>query len=202
MAQTAAAHGFSVIEIETPERRSLPALLIPKIHAVLLTLDPSDPIIKKAYRALVNFFSAMCVKYKDIEFHFELEDKKKTVKKEMGVANSGDLEHDLMALFTVLGETLKAKKTALGLFIDEIQYIPEDQFAALIMTLHKCAQLNLPILLIGAGLPQVIGNAGRAKSYSERLFEYIHIGALDTIAAKQALEIPAKKLHVQFERDA
>jgi hypothetical protein len=189
------ARGFAVVSVEIPEKRSLPALLIPALRSVLLKLERThsgNHIVKKALGVLGGFVSAMKLKYKDIEFCVDLET-------HAGVADSGDLEHDLMELFITLGETVKQYKTALALFIDEIQYIPEDQFAALIMALHKCVQMQLPILLIGAGLPQLIGLAGRAKSYAERLFEYPEIGPLNQIAAKNALIIPAAKSNVGFD---
>jgi hypothetical protein len=198
IAQETEARGFSVISIETPERRSLPALLIPALRSALLKLDRvnlASDLVKKTLRVLGGFVAAMKLKYDDIEFSVDLG-------KQSGVADSGDLEHDLMELFIVLGETAKAKKTALALFIDEIQYLPEEQFAALIMALHKCSQLRLPILLIGAGLPQVVGQAGRAKSYAERLFEYFEIGPLDSSAAKEALTLPARTLNVEYKSDA
>lgn len=107
-----------------------------------------------------------------------------------------------MALFTEVGRAAKEKKTALVLFIDEIQYIQEEQFAALIMALHKCTQNQLPITLIGAGFPQLVAQAGRAKSYAERLFEYPEIGPLSELAARAALEVPVAKLGVRYDEDA
>lgn len=198
IAQETEARGFSVISIETPEKRSLPALLIPALRSVLMKLEKTNSaneMVKKALRVLGGFVSVMKLKYDDVEFSVDLG-------KQPGVADSGDLEHDLIELFVTLGETVKQKNTALALFIDEIQYIPEDQFAALIMALHKCVQQQLPVLLIGAGLPQLVGQAGRAKSYAERLFEYPEIGKLPESAAKQALTLPAKKYHIDFNDDA
>jgi hypothetical protein len=150
---------------------------------------------KKALRALGGFVGAMKVKYQDIEFGLDLGN-------EPGVADSGDLEADLVSLFIEIGKAAKAKNSALVLFVDEVQYIEEEQFAALIMALHKCTQLQLPIALVGAGLPQLVGQAGRAKSYAERLFEYPEIGALSIDAAKLALEAPAQRQNVSFEAGA
>jgi hypothetical protein len=198
LAQEAEANGFAAISIETPEKRSLPALLIPSLRTVLLKLDlmfAANDLGKKALRVLGGFVSAMKVKYDDIEFGLDLGN-------EPGTADSGDLESDLVALFLEIGRLAKAKKTALVIFIDEIQYIKEDQFAALIMALHKCTQLQLPVALVGAGLPQLVGQAGRAKSYAERLFEYPEIGPLSEEAAKRALEAPAQRLGVTFESKA
>jgi hypothetical protein len=199
LAQQAEDSGFSVISVETPEKRSLPALLIPALRSALLKLDRSFVASergKRLLRILGGFVSAMKIKYNDIEFGVE------GLGVEPGVADSGDFGQDLVDLFVEVGKVAKEKKTALALFIDEIQYIAEDQFAALILALHKCTQLQLPILLIGAGLPQLVGQAGQAKSYSERLFEYPEIGPLSQFAARKALEIPAKSQGVRYEETA
>ena len=76
------------------------------------------------------------------------------------------------------GKAAAKGDTALAIFIDELQYVPEDQLAALITALHRCAQKRSPILLIGAGLPQLRGRMGEAKSYAERLFAYPTVGPL------------------------
>ncbi len=195
IAQDSEARGFVVVSIEAPEKRSLPALLIPPLRTALLKLDrmaASGDLAKKALRALGGFFSAMKLKYQDVELGIELG-------RESGVADSGDLEHDLIDLLTVIGRAAKEKATAVVLFIDELQYVDEDEFAALITALHKCAQYQLPVALIGAGLPQLVGRAGRAKSYAERLFEYPKIGALSDAEARKALVAPAEKENVHYD---
>jgi AAA ATPase domain len=195
IAQQSEERGFVVLSFEAPEKSSLPASLIPPLRTALLKLDrilATGDLAKKALRALGGFVNAMKLKYQDIEFGVELGS-------EPGIADSGDLEHDLIDLFTEIGRAAKEKKTAIVLFIDELQYIEEGQFASLITALHKCAQYQLPVALIGAGLPQLVGRAGRAKSYAERLFEYPEIGPLPESEAKKALVAPAKKENVKFE---
>jgi hypothetical protein len=88
------------------------------------------------------------------------------------------------------------------LFIDELQYVEEDQLAALITALHRVAQRQLPVTLVGAGLPQLPGRMGRAKSYAERLFDFPQIGPLDANAARDAIAVPAQQQQVEFERAA
>ena len=198
IAQETEARGFVVVSIESPEQRSLPALLIPSLRTALLRLDriaAVGDLAKKTLRALGGFVSAMKLKYEDIEFGVDLGS-------EPGIADSGDLEHDLISLFIELGHAAKEKRTAVVFFIDELQYVKEDEFAALITALHKCAQSQLPIALIGAGLPQLVGHAGRAKSYAERLFEYPEIGPLKDAEARKALVAPAERLGVQYEEGA
>lgn len=194
----AEANGFSVVSIETPERRSIPALLIPPLRSILIKLDAGaarTEYTQKALKALGGFAKAMKIKYQDVEFGLDLGH-------EPGVADSGDLENDLIDLFLQLGEAAKDKKTAIVLFIDEVQYIAEEEFASLIVALHKCTQRNLPLTVVGAGLPQLVGQAGKAKSYAERLFEYPQIGPLDTEAATEALVKPARKQAVEFDPSA
>ena len=106
----------------------------------------------------------------------------------------GDLEHDLQAA--------QKAGTALVLFIDELQYVQEDQLAALITALHRTAQRRLPVVLVGAGLPQLRGRMGQAKSYAERLFDFPEIGALAEPAAKIAIRKPAEAQGVEIKEDA
>lgn len=196
--QEAESKAFTVVSLETPEGRSLPALLIPALRSALLRLDrmkASGDLAKKALRTLGGFLGAMKVKYEDVEFSLDLGE-------ETGTADSGDLEQDLTDLLLAVGAAAKEKKTALVLAIDEIQYLPEEQFAALIMALHKCTQRQMPVILLGAGLPQLVAQAGEAKSYAERLFEYPEIGPLDSQAARKAIVNPAKALEVEYEEKA
>lgn len=92
--------------------------------------------------------------------------------------------------------------TAVVLFIDELQYLETDQFAALISALHRCAQSKLPLAVVGAGLPQLRGLAGNAKSYAERLFDYPMIGALTPSEAELAIVKPASSEGVAFTPEA
>jgi hypothetical protein len=190
----AEAEGCATMLLEAPERRSLPALLAPGLRAALLRLDrvaAGGERVRRALRALGGFVQAMKVKYEDIEFGIDLG-------VEHGVADTGDLDADLSALLQAVGEAARERKTLLAMFVDELQYVAEPQLAALISALHRCAQLQLPVTLIGAGLPQLPGQLGEAKSYAERLFEFVEVGALPDDAARQAIIAPASRAGVAF----
>lgn len=190
--------GFSAVHIEAPENRSLPSILAPNLRAVLLRLSHKDrarDIIQKGLRAVAGFANALKVKYADIEFGFNLP-------VEPGLADSGDLELDLKDVLEAAAQAARQCDTAIVLFIDELQYVAEEQLAALITALHSASQKQLPITMIAAGLPQLLGQMGRAKSYAERLFEFVPIDRLDEHAAKAALCRPAEKENVIFEADA
>ncbi len=190
----AEAQGFWPILIETPENRSLPSVLVPALRNLLLASHLPSNLKGQALGLLRGFVQAMKMKFSDVEFSFDVE-------KQSG-ADSGDLETDLASLLTNMGTLAKKQKTAIALFVDEIQYIREEQFGFLITALHKCTQKQLPVILLGAGLPQVIGQAGKAKSYAERLFEYPGVGPLDRRAAIRAITVPASRAGVQFQKGA
>jgi hypothetical protein len=101
-----------------------------------------------------------------------------------------------------VGNAARGRKTAVVLSIDELQYVQEEQFAALIAALHHTAQRQLPIAVVGAGLPNMLGQAGRAKSYAERLFEFVPIDRLDDASATRALVRPAGAEGVKFTKAA
>ena len=190
--------GVLAIRIEAPEGRSLPAMLAPQLRLTLLRLSASDRAREKAkrgLRALAGFSKALKVKYQDIEVGLDFDP-------EAGLADNGDLEQDLLALLETVGEAAKADDTAVVLFIDELQYVAEPELAALITALHRCAQRSLPITVIGAGLPQLRGQMGAAKSYAERLFEFPFIGALTEHDARRALVSPIQSESVLINDDA
>jgi len=198
MREDAESEGIHTLRIEAPENRSLPSLLAPQLRLGLLRLlrnERAKSLAERALRGLAGFAQALKVKYDDIEVGFDFEP-------EPGLADNGDLEHDLQALLEVVGEAAKKGETALIIFIDELQYVPENELAFLITALHRCAQRSLPITMVGAGLPQLRGKMGKAKSYAERLFDYPEIGSLEDEDARLALSQPAKDEGVAFEKEA
>lgn len=186
--------GLHTIRVEAPEGRSLPSLLAPQLRQALLRLSRTDlarALAERALRALAGFARSLKVRYQDIEVGIDFDP-------EPGLADNGNLEQDLQALLEACGEAARAAGTALVMFIDELQYVEESQLAALVTALHRCAQRKLPVTLVGAGLPQLRGRMGEAKSYAERMFDFPEIGALSPRAAEQALRKPAEDLGVAF----
>ncbi len=116
-----------------------------------------------------------------------------------GSADSGSLSDDLGDLFVALSKAAKEHGIGVVLLLDEIQYLTRDELEALIAALHRCARRSLPLALVGAGLPQIPRLAGETKSYSERLFRFVHIGALDVADARDALLLPAHEQGCDFE---
>lgn len=188
MRNAAEGEGMAVVSIEAPENRSLPGILVPALRATLLRLDrmkQASEGVKRALRALAGF-AKLKVKYEDLEVGLDFD-------VEPGLADSGDLDADLADLIIAIGEAAQEKSSAVVLVIDELQYVPEEQLAALISALHRANQKQLPITMIAAGLPQLLGQMGQAKSYAERLFEFVAVGPLDDQAARDAIRLPIER---------
>lgn len=180
--------GFHTVRIEAPEGRSLPAMLAPQLREALLKMSRSahaKEVATRGLRALAGFAKSLKLKYADIEVGLDFDP-------EPGLADNGDLEHDLQALLEEVGKTAAAAESALIMFIDELQYVPEPELAALITAMHRCAQRRVPVMLVGAGLPQLRGRMGNAKSYAERLFDFPEVGPLLPPEARVAILKPIR----------
>jgi hypothetical protein len=198
MRRDAEAHRIETVRIEAPENRSLPALLAPALRLELLHLSKKEAAKDYAVRglkALAGFASKLKVKYHDIQVGLDYDP-------EPGLADNGDLERDLATLLAQVGAAGKAAGTAVVLFIDELQYVEEQEMAALISALHRCAQERLPVTVLGAGLPQLRGRMGDAKSYAERLFDFPEIGALNPADAREAIARPAENEGAEIQDSA
>ena len=196
--EDAEADGMYTLRIEAPENRSLPSMLAPQMRTALLKLSTQEAVrdlAQRGLRALTGFVRSLKVKYQDIEVGLDFGP-------EPGLADNGDLETDLPNLLEVVGAAAKADQNCLALFVDELQYVKEDELAALITALHRMAQRQLPVIMFGAGLPQLRGTMGKAKSYSERLFEFPEIGPLSADAARHAIVKPAMDEGVEIEEEA
>lgn len=192
---------YKVVFIEAHESRQkkpLAQLLIPHLRRVLFALDRGELLSEKAKRALrvfKSFINGLKMKMGDLEFYLDID-------AETGEADSGDLEVDLASLFVAIGEAAKERETAIAIIIDELQYLDETELSALIMAVHRTSQRSLPLILIGAGLPQLVGKAGNSKSYAERLFAFPEVGKLDRISADMAIQLPAREAGAAFTDDA
>ena len=190
--------GYKTIFIEAHEDKSLGALLAPYLRTLLYSLDRVADIGNKTRRALSvlrGFIGSLKVAYGDISIGLDIEP-------ELGSADSGDIEIDLPQLLVAIGEAALDGNSVVAIFVDEIQYLSKKELGALIMAMHKLQQRQLPVLLVGAGLPVLPGLAGESKSYAERLFNFPNVGELSKSDAYKALRDPALAVGVNFEEKA
>lgn len=189
---------YHTIAVEAHEGKSLAALLVPPLWKLLFELDGSARFGNKVRRGLSvlrSFVSGLKITFNDVTIGLDIEP-------ERGAADSGDLEIDLPNLFISVAEAAEECKKSIVLLIDELQYFSEKELGALIMAMHKIQQKQLPLALVGAGLPVLPGLAGASKSYAERLFNFPEIGALSESDAAKALTDPARVEGVVFEPQA
>ena len=115
---------------------------------------------------------------------------------------SNNLTQSLTDVFTTIGETAQKTETPICFFIDEIQYMKQNELGSLIAALHRSNQLGYPVMIIGAGLPKIYKMLSEEKSYSERLFLYKKIDSLTEEQSRKAIEEPAKKFGITYTDDA
>ena len=176
--------GLLVSRVEAPENESLARLVYPELRKVLRSLsgvETAKQIAVRGLKGLRNFASIFNIEVAGVEV---------SVEPEPGLADSGNIQYDLPDLFILIGRAAQAAGRGWILLIDEVQYLSEADLSALIVAIHRISQEGLPVLLVGAGLPQIARLAGEAKSYAERLFLYPHVAALDPPSAARAIEKP------------
>jgi hypothetical protein len=189
---------YKTVSIEAFEDKPLGQLIAPQLKSLLFELDRTARTRDKVNRGLAtlrNFISTLNFTVHDIRIGLDIDPEK-------GSADSGDLEIDLPNLFIAIGEAAAEQNSAVAIFIDEIQYFNRTELGALIVAMHKMQQRQLPVVLLGAGLPILPGLAGDAKSYAERLFSFPDIGALSAADSARALQEPSGTFGVVFEQSA
>jgi hypothetical protein len=196
IAQIAEDKDYATILLEAPEERSLVEMLVPPLRSQLFRLSRAEKTKDGARRALAvlrAFAGVFKVSVGDVEFG---------VSPEVGTADSGNLEADLPEVLLAVAGAAKQAGKAIALFVDEVQYLTERDFSALIVAIHKVGQRGLPLVVFGAGLPQLAALAGEAKSYSERLFDYPDVGPLPEEAARDAIKTPLEREGVKIDESA
>src|SRR5215207_366810 len=166
IAEIAEEQGYFTIMLEAPESRRLAEQLVPPLRKLLFRLSRMERVQARARQALGilrSFAGAFKVSVGAVAFGVE---------PETGTADSGSIEYDLPEVLLAVAAAAKAADGAVALFIDEVQYMSAEDLGALIVSVHKIGQKGLPLVLFGAGLPQLAALAGDAKSYAERLFAY------------------------------
>jgi hypothetical protein len=189
---------FRICFIEAQEGKRLHEILLPQLRRILLELDRIGKLtaeVKRALRVLKSFISRFRVSYGGAELSLDIDP-------EQGWADSGDLDTDLPELFAAIGRAVAAHNSAVALLIDELQYLSLKDLGAVIMALHRCAQERLPVLMVAAGLPQVVALSGRSKSYAERMFDFPELGALTRADADRAVAAPVHEQAVAVTPDA
>ena len=193
-AEIAEQEGYRVGFIEAPETDRFARLLANRLRRILLAMDrgPVSSAVRKALAVLKSFTltlpdgSAVFVDLDPL----------------VGEADSGNLADDVTDLLVAVGEAARERAQGVLIAIDEVQYLTTEELAAAIVAVHRTTQLNLPVVLVGTGLPQLPGIAGEAKSYAERLFEFPEIGALSRDDARTALIVPAAEQDVTWSDEA
>lgn len=190
--------GYLVELVEAREGDSLKQMLIHTLRKLLLQLDRGERAIdavKKSLRVLRSFIGNVSVSASGIDITLGVDP-------EIGQADSGQLEGDVTDLLLACGRAAQAAQHPVALLIDELQYVSKVELAALIRAMHAVNQAGLPLILFGAGLPQLAGQAGDAKSYAERLFDFPRLDRLEQPDAYAAIREPIEDEEAHIESEA
>lgn len=187
--------GIFCKHIEIEERNDFISQIAECSQAFLRTVSAKEKfkhLIQKpleAIKSLVVSFNP-----EDNSFSLSMQDR------ELYVSNN--LTQTLTEVFSIIGETAQKTEMPICFFIDEIQYMKQNQLGSLIAALHRANQLGYPIMIIGAGLPKIYKMLSDEKSYSERLFMYKKIDSLTDEQSEKAIEEPAKKFNIIYAHEA
>lgn len=194
--EIAEGEGYLTVVLEAPENRRLAEMLVPELRKVLVKLsrvERARDLANRGLGALRSFASVFKVKAGEFEVSAHPPD---------GIADTGTLEVDLPDLLLAVAKAAAAAERPVAILIDEVQYLTSEELSALIVSVHKIGQRGLPIIVFGAGLPQLAALAGDAKSYAERLFDFPAVGPLDRDAATTAVREPIRGEGADITDDA
>ena len=187
--------GYLAEQIEARDGDDLKQMLIQVLRKLLLQLDRGERAIdavKRGLRVLRSFIGNVSVTASGVDLTLGVDP-------EIGQADSGQLEGDVTDLLLACGRAAEAAKLPVALLIDELQYVSKAELAALIRAIHAVNQAGLPLILFGAGLPQLAGQAGDAKSYAERLFDFPRLDRLEQPDAFAAIREPVEEEGARIE---
>ena len=191
------AHGEVMpVYMEASEGMRLGELLAAPLKMALLKLNRLEgtrEAVRRGLSVLRNFMGNIRIKFGDVGVELE---------PMTGVGDSGNIECDIGELLVSVADAAADRGKAVMLLVDEVQYLSKEELAALVMALHRIQQLQLPLALVGAGLPILAKLVGAAKSYAERLFRYPVIGALSEDNSRRAICVPFADAGIGMEEDA
>jgi type II secretory pathway predicted ATPase ExeA len=180
---------YAVEMIEAQEEQTIGQLLTPALRRLLLDLDTTKKTIntvKRGLRVLRSFLGTVKMSAGEVEVTLGVDP-------QTGRADSGDLESDLKDLLVAVAEAARDAHQPIALLVDEVQYLPKRDLAALIRSLHAVAQEGLPLVFFGAGLPQLFSQVGEAKSYAERLFRFVDVDRLSHTDSDEVVRGPVQR---------
>ena len=193
----AAEEGWVAVDAEVSKSSSFGPQIANLARRALLSISPKARWSERGRRAAAVVKSFSLTVQPDGTLTAGLD-----VEAQAGRADTGNLNDDLADLFEAVGEAAVDQGRGVVFLFDEIQFLSKVELEALIGAVHRTVQRQLPVTFAGAGLPQLPGLAGDAKSYAERLFKFPMIGELPIGAAAEALTEPARLEGVELELDA
>lgn len=185
--------GVLTFHFEIQEKVSLINDIILSVNQTLSKINKTEKI-KSIFEVVKNILQNFILTYTAGDNSISSEMNKKL--------NEMMLQNNVVELLLSLGRLAKESQNTIIYFIDEIQYAKQNELEALITAQHRINQERLPITIIAAGLPRILVNMSKSKTYSERMFSFIEISSLKYEDAKNAIINPAKPFNITYTEEA
>ena len=196
LAEQARREGVIPVVVEVRNSANDMEELTLRIKEALCSIDLRTKMkasVNFAYSVLRNFVKSISVNIGEFGM---------SVETNPGLGESGNMEFDLSEVLMASARAAKDSGTAVGLYIDELQNLNVEAMRGIIVAIHHANQEQLPLYLVGSGLPSIRGLIGKSKTYAERMFNYEVVGALDLAASTSAIANPLKTEGVEIETSA
>lgn len=105
-------------------------------------------------------------------------------------------------LLASLARAARSQERGVLLSVDDLQDCGTKDLAALLDAVTEVAGQGLPLTLLAAGLPRVLGSVGLARSYAERVFRVRTLACLGQADAWEAFTAPAAAVGVGVDEAA
>ena len=184
--------GWIALQREFDERTSLPAVVARSAKRILGDIEPGRKIAEKIKRSFAGLGTFSVKDPNGFELSYT----------PTGSPTPDALGEDFTDLLLALGQAAAEQDRGVAFLLDEVQFVPPEEFGPFVVGLHRLNQKALPVTCVAAGLPSLPALVGEAKSYAERLFEYPRIDRLSRLDAVRALRDPARSRDVSFDEDA
>jgi GTPase SAR1 family protein len=182
--------GYITQQIELHDGDSLKQVLIPVFRTILLELKlrhPSAERVNESLRVLRSFIGDQVVTSAGVDISL-------CVAPETGFADNGDLTEDLRDLMVAIGTAAREEGTPITILLDEMQTLSKSDLHALLRATHLIQQMRLPILVFGAGLPQLPIQVSDAVGAGDRNMDTHELGSLTRTDVWAAIMHPIGQL--------
>jgi hypothetical protein len=104
------------------------------------------------------------------------------------------LDFDVRQLMIAIGTAAREVSTPVVILFDELHHLRKEHLTALLYAIHALQQIRVPVIIIGAGLPQLPNLVDEAADRDARNIDLHHLEALSRTDVWTAIKHPIGQL--------